>query len=160
MSKQLIYKNEDGEIERYDLTDERAEEIVSFLSSKNRATHFDWNGQSFIAKNARVKEKFVKLVMPIEEKRGYDLNDPAERAIIEKFGEELANEWIDNKGKWQFKDYLIKLEATRIDPTTQEVIIRNPGLYMELNKKWNAIHELRNKEENSKKLGEELSKKP
>ena len=42
--KQLIYKNEDGQIETYDLTDDKAKEIVDFLSSSNRATHFYWEG--------------------------------------------------------------------------------------------------------------------
>ena len=41
MPKQLIYKNEGGQIETYDLTDEQAEEINNFLSSGNRATHFE-----------------------------------------------------------------------------------------------------------------------
>lgn len=159
--KQLIYRNEDNEIERYDISNEESEEILEFLTSRSRATHFNFRGQSLLAKNARVKEKFNKsAVMPIEEKREYDLNNPSELAIIERFGEELQNEWVDNMGKWQFKDYLIKLEVIRIDPSTQGIIIRNPGLYMELNKKWNAFNELRNKKEESKKLGEELSKRP
>ena len=159
--KQLIYKNEDNEIERYDISDEEAEEISEFLTSRNRATHFDFRGQSLHAKSARVKEKFNKRpIISMEEKRAYDLDNPIERAIIERFEKELEKEWEGFEDTWQFTDYLIKLETIRIDPTTQGIIIRNPELYMELNKKWNAFNELRNRREKSKKLGEELSKKP
>lgn len=155
MPKQLIYKNEGGQIETYDLTDEKAEEINNFLSSGNRATHFEWNGQSFMAKNARIRKKSIPQ---IEVKRGYDLNNPVEREIIEDFEKVLMQEWVDNVGSWQFTDYLVKMDAIRIDSGTVNEIVKNPKLYTELSKKWNALGELRNLREKAKKLGKELVK--
>jgi len=152
--KQLIYKNESGQVETYDLTGEKAEVIVRFLESGNRATHFTLNGQSFMAKNSRVREKVIPQ-MNID--RGYNLNNPIEMALIEKFEIELAKDW-NNNPEWKFTDYLVKLDAIRIDTETDSEIIRNPRLYMELDKKWNALNELRHKREKSKKLGIKLIK--
>ena len=154
MSKQLIYKNEGGQIETYDLTDKKAEEIVKFLSSGNRATHFDWDGQSFMAKNARIKEESIPQV---RKKKEYNLSNPIEREIVEEFEKELAKDW-NNNPKWKFTDYLIKMNAIRIDSGINSEIIRNLQLYTELSKKWNSLGELRNQREKSKKLGEELVK--
>ena len=128
--KQLTYKNEDNQIERYDITDEEADQITEFLTDPNRTINFDFKGQTFKASMMRVRN-------PQEQQNQLAyLEFHWEDQELEQFEKEIFEQFTT------FDEYLI---AEMVIDTHDR--IKNSDTYRTLTAKWNRLNELRSKRE-------------
>jgi len=85
---------------------------------------------------------------------GYDLDNPSHKSIIKQFEKDFLD-WLDKSPEYQNKPFSFfewseSLGAIKINEQNIETIV-DIVLYEELNKKWSALQDLRNRRVMAKK---------
>ena len=112
----------------FELTDDEAKEVTNFLTSPDRTTHYNFKGQALKSMKMEIMDNTTPL-NPIY--LDYSWSD--EHLAV--WGEEVG----DN-----FKKYLVGL---KVISNTDQYIIKDRKMYIELQAKWNKLQDLRYRNE-------------